>query len=131
MTVSAGGGVVRVAVAERAGPGVPVLVPDAGGEAEGNRGMRLVDMLAARWGYERYLSAVPGAGPRASCLRESLRAAPSHDAQHSKVIVCWAAHPSRSPNIRLLLGLRYRPGAGTDWPVMRVTLGWSPRRGGR
>jgi len=35
------------------------------------------------------------------------------------------------PNVRLLLGLRYRPGAGTDWPVMRVTLGWSPRRGGR
>ena len=50
VTVSAGGGVVRVAVAERAGPGVPVLVPDAGGEAEGNRGMRLVDMLAGRWG---------------------------------------------------------------------------------
>jgi anti-sigma regulatory factor (Ser/Thr protein kinase) len=53
VTVSAGGGVVRVAVAERAGPGVPVLVPDAGGEAVGGRGMRLVDMLAARWGYER------------------------------------------------------------------------------
>jgi anti-sigma regulatory factor (Ser/Thr protein kinase) len=53
VTVSADGGVARVAVAERAGPGVPVLVPDAGGEAEGNRGMRLVDMLASRWGYER------------------------------------------------------------------------------
>lgn len=43
----------RVEVAERSGPGVPVLVPDEGGGAEGGRGMRLVDELAARWGYER------------------------------------------------------------------------------
>jgi hypothetical protein len=42
-----------VAVAERSGPGVPVLVPDAGAEAGGGRGMRLVDALASRWGYER------------------------------------------------------------------------------
>jgi hypothetical protein len=35
------------------GPGVPVLVADAGSEAGGGRGMRLVDALAARWGYER------------------------------------------------------------------------------
>ena len=40
-------------MAERAGPGVPVLVADAGAEAGGGRGMRLVDALAARWGYER------------------------------------------------------------------------------
>jgi hypothetical protein len=30
---------------------VLVLVPDAGGEADWSRGMRLVDALAARWGY--------------------------------------------------------------------------------
>lgn len=53
VTVSASGRGVRVAVAERAGPGVPVLVADAGAEAVGGRGMRLVDALAARWGYER------------------------------------------------------------------------------
>jgi hypothetical protein len=37
------------------GRGVPVLVlvPDADGEADWSRGMRLVDALAARWGYER------------------------------------------------------------------------------
>jgi serine/threonine-protein kinase RsbW len=43
---------VRVEVADRSGPGVPVLFA-ADGEAEGNRGMRLVDELAVRWGYER------------------------------------------------------------------------------
>jgi anti-sigma regulatory factor (Ser/Thr protein kinase) len=53
VTVSAGGRGVRVAVAERAGPGVPVLVPDAEAETVGGRGMWLVDALAARWGYER------------------------------------------------------------------------------
>jgi anti-sigma regulatory factor (Ser/Thr protein kinase) len=53
VTVSAGGYGVRVAVAERSGPGVPVLVPDADGGAEGGRGVRLVDALADRWGYER------------------------------------------------------------------------------
>ncbi len=48
MTVSAAGRGVRVEVAGRSGPGVPVLVPGAGGGAEGGRGMRLVDALADR-----------------------------------------------------------------------------------
>lgn len=53
--VTAGGGTVRVAVAERAGDGVPVLPPDDGveGEGEGSRGMRLVEAVASSWGYER------------------------------------------------------------------------------
>jgi two-component sensor histidine kinase len=53
VTVTAGRGAVRVAVADRAGAGVPVLLPDEGGEAEGSRGMRLVEAVASRWGYER------------------------------------------------------------------------------
>jgi anti-sigma regulatory factor (Ser/Thr protein kinase) len=53
VTVTASGCGVRVEVADRSGPGVPVLVPDAGGGEESGRGMRLVDALAARWGYER------------------------------------------------------------------------------
>ena len=53
MTVLVDGYTVRVAVADRSGPGVPVLVPDAGAEAGGSRGMRLVDALADRWRYER------------------------------------------------------------------------------
>lgn len=43
---------VRVVVTDRAVDGVPVLRP-AGEEAEGSRGLRLVDDLAVRWGYER------------------------------------------------------------------------------
>ena len=45
---------VRVEVTDRSGDGAPVLLQaaaDAG--AEGSRGMRLVDALAARWGYCR------------------------------------------------------------------------------
>ena len=43
---------VRVEVAGRKADGVPVLRrPDE--EAEGSRGLRLVEELAARWGYER------------------------------------------------------------------------------
>lgn len=43
---------VRVEVTGRKADGVPVLRrPDD--EAEGNRGLRLVEELAARWGYER------------------------------------------------------------------------------
>ena len=57
VTVSgaAGGGGVRVEVTDHSGPGVPVLLPagSADGEAEGSRGMRLVDALAARWGWRR------------------------------------------------------------------------------
>jgi anti-sigma regulatory factor (Ser/Thr protein kinase) len=56
VTVEAGGGV-RVEVTDSSGDGVPVLPPpaSAGGEAEGGRGLRLrlVDRLAARWGYCR------------------------------------------------------------------------------
>jgi anti-sigma regulatory factor (Ser/Thr protein kinase) len=45
---------VRVEVTDRSGNGVPVLKPTAAGdEAEGSRGMQLVDALAARWGYQR------------------------------------------------------------------------------
>jgi anti-sigma regulatory factor (Ser/Thr protein kinase) len=43
---------VRVEVTDRVGDGVPVLRP-AGEDAEGSRGLRLVDDLADRWGYER------------------------------------------------------------------------------
>ena len=53
VTVAAGEDVVRVEVTDRCAASVPVLLPPAGGEAEGNRGMRLVEELAARWGYER------------------------------------------------------------------------------
>ena len=35
------------------GDGIPVLRPAAGGEAECGREMRIVDDLAARWGYQR------------------------------------------------------------------------------
>jgi len=43
---------VRVEVTDRKADGVPVLRrPDD--EAEGSRGLQLVEELAARWGYER------------------------------------------------------------------------------
>jgi hypothetical protein len=53
--VAVGGRAVRVEVTDRSGDGAPVLLPaaSADGEAEGRRGMRLVDTLAARWGYCR------------------------------------------------------------------------------
>ena len=56
VTVAAGDKVVRVEVTGRSGDGVPVLRPAAeaaDGEAEGGRGLWLVDMLSARWGYQR------------------------------------------------------------------------------
>ena len=53
VTVAAGEDVIRVEVTDRCAGSVPVLLPPAGGEAEGSRGMRLVEELAARWGYER------------------------------------------------------------------------------
>jgi hypothetical protein len=62
---------------------VLVLVPDADGEADWSRGMRLVDALAARWGYVlgggqavRWLgalgclAAVARGGPRPGCPLE-------------------------------------------------------------
>ena len=52
VAVRAGGGVVRVEVTDRAGPGTPGLRP-AGHDAEGGRGLQLVAALAARWGTRR------------------------------------------------------------------------------
>jgi anti-sigma regulatory factor (Ser/Thr protein kinase) len=52
VTVVAGDEVVRVEVTDRIGADVPVL-PSADGEAEGRRGLWLVDALSARWGYQR------------------------------------------------------------------------------
>lgn len=52
VTVAAGEEIVRVEVTDRCGDGVPRLsVVD--GDAEGSRGIRLVEERAARWGYER------------------------------------------------------------------------------
>jgi anti-sigma regulatory factor (Ser/Thr protein kinase) len=59
VTVAAGDEFVRVEVTDRCGEGVPVLPSaapaddEAEGNAEGNRGLWLVDALSARWGYER------------------------------------------------------------------------------
>jgi anti-sigma regulatory factor (Ser/Thr protein kinase) len=52
VTVAARGGVVRVEVTDRSGPGVPELRP-AGEDAEGGRGLWLVAGLATRWGWRR------------------------------------------------------------------------------
>jgi anti-sigma regulatory factor (Ser/Thr protein kinase) len=52
VTVTAGGGIVRVEVTDRSGAGVPVLRP-GDGDAEGGRGLRLVAGLAERWGWRR------------------------------------------------------------------------------
>jgi anti-sigma regulatory factor (Ser/Thr protein kinase) len=56
VTVAAWEKAVRVEVTDASGDGVPVLPPvseAADEEAEGGRGMRLVDALSARWGYQR------------------------------------------------------------------------------
>ena len=52
VTVTTRGEDVRVEVTDCGGDGVPVLLP-AAGAAEGSRGLRLVEALARRWGYER------------------------------------------------------------------------------
>ena len=52
VAVRAGGGVGRVEVTDRAGPGTPELRP-ASRDAEGGRGLQLVAGLAARWGWRR------------------------------------------------------------------------------
>jgi len=52
VTVAARDSVVRVEVADRSGPGVPQLRP-ADGEAEGGRGLQLVQRLSAGWGWHR------------------------------------------------------------------------------
>jgi anti-sigma regulatory factor (Ser/Thr protein kinase) len=52
VAVQAGSGVVRVEVTDRSGPGVPQLRP-AERDAEGGRGLELVEHLSVRWGYRR------------------------------------------------------------------------------
>jgi anti-sigma regulatory factor (Ser/Thr protein kinase) len=52
VTVAVSGGVVRVEVTDRSGPGEPQLCP-ADDDAEGGRGLGLVAGLAARWGWRR------------------------------------------------------------------------------
>jgi hypothetical protein len=52
VTVMTLGEDVRVEVTDCGGDGVPVLGP-ASCEAEGSRGLRLVEALTRRWGYER------------------------------------------------------------------------------
>ena len=47
------GGVVRVEVADRSGPGVPMLRP-AADDADSGRGLQLVAILAAQWGWCRH-----------------------------------------------------------------------------
>jgi len=44
--------VIRVEVTDLSGPGVPEPRP-AGGDAEDGRGLQLVALLAARWGWRR------------------------------------------------------------------------------
>ena len=55
VAVAVAGEGVRVEVTDRSGDGAPVLSPAAfaDGDAEGRRGLGLVDELAARWGYQR------------------------------------------------------------------------------
>jgi len=55
VSVAADEGGIRVEVTDRSGGGTPVLMPAAlvDGEAEGSRGMGLVDACAAQWGYWR------------------------------------------------------------------------------
>ena len=52
VTVVVGDAGVRVEVTGRKADGVPVLRPPDD-EAEGGRGLRLVEDLAVRWGYDR------------------------------------------------------------------------------
>jgi anti-sigma regulatory factor (Ser/Thr protein kinase) len=52
IVVTAGGGVVRVEVSDRSGPGVPEP-RSADRDAEGGRGLALVAALATRWGWRQ------------------------------------------------------------------------------
>jgi serine/threonine-protein kinase RsbW len=52
VAVMAGGGIVRVEVADRSGPVRPGLRL-AGGDSDGGRGLGLVAALAAQWGWRR------------------------------------------------------------------------------
>ncbi|HEY2265368.1 MAG TPA: ATP-binding protein [Streptosporangiaceae bacterium] len=55
VTVAVVGGAVRIEATDRAGDCVSVLPPVAlaDRQAEGGRGMRLVEALSERWGYQR------------------------------------------------------------------------------
>lgn len=55
VAVTANQGGARVGVTDLSGGGAPVLSPAAfaDGDAEGSRGLGLVDELAVRWGYCR------------------------------------------------------------------------------
>jgi anti-sigma regulatory factor (Ser/Thr protein kinase) len=53
VAVRTGDGLIRVEVTDRSGPGVPELLPTAGGETENGRGLSLVAGLAVRWGWRR------------------------------------------------------------------------------
>jgi anti-sigma regulatory factor (Ser/Thr protein kinase) len=50
--VRSAGGVIRIQVTDRSGPGVPRL-RSPGCDAEGGRGLQLVAALAARWGWRQ------------------------------------------------------------------------------
>jgi anti-sigma regulatory factor (Ser/Thr protein kinase) len=52
VAVRTGDGVVRVEVTDRGAPGVPELRP-ADRDAEGGRGLQLVESVAKRWGWRR------------------------------------------------------------------------------
>jgi serine/threonine-protein kinase RsbW len=52
VTVTARAGAIRVEVADRSGPGVPELRA-AGADAEGGRGLELVESLASGWGWRQ------------------------------------------------------------------------------
>jgi anti-sigma regulatory factor (Ser/Thr protein kinase) len=52
VAVMASGGMVRVEVIDRSGLGVPELRP-VGGDGDGGRGLGLVAVLTARWGWRR------------------------------------------------------------------------------
>jgi hypothetical protein len=52
VTVLSSGAVTRVQVTDVSGTTVPALRPGISG-MEGGRGLRLVDALAARWGFEQ------------------------------------------------------------------------------
>lgn len=53
VTVTAEAGALLVEVTDRSGLGLPVVRSDDG-QAEGGRGLQLVNALAARWGYRRH-----------------------------------------------------------------------------
>jgi len=73
VTVAACGEGVRIEVTVRSGDGVPVLKhADGGGEAEGSRGLLLVDALTARWG----ISGAVGSRQHGSSLRRTDPAGP-------------------------------------------------------